>query len=337
MRTWIAGLLTFAALQTGGTSTLRLTFRGPDAEVVHPDRVTLLLDWWGGGEREAIPRSGDAAILNTDAGRFGEPKARPNEPSRILIEAKGYVSSLSEPFDWPSKPFPAAIAFRGGVKSIRSGDAQELQIRLRRPQPRALRFVDQDAVPAAGIVVNVSMFWTRQNHCGVFEGDPLMSGVTDAQGRMTVPDGDFDYAVELPNDIDSVVFDAESVFYEKIVKATGPETTVVVHRFKRHAVTVEIVAQDERPEGLMVVGATRYPGCMNPGIYWLGTADSKGLVNVRAFSSDQYRDVALCRGDKELWRAPATAFDKISARIVLDPTYKSPDPTTDLCANRRAP
>ena len=338
MRALAAVLLSLAtAVQSGGATTLRLSFRGPDGETIRPDRVTLLLDWYGGSEREAIPVSGDVATLNLDAARFGDTRNRPNEPSRILIEAKGYASLLSEPFGWPGQPAPAAIQFRDQAVAIREAETRDLRLTMRRPQPRSLRFVDQFDVPVAGASVSVYMFWTRQNHCFVFEGEPIVdTAKTDRLGRLAVPDGDFDYGVDVFG-ADDIVFDQEPVFYEKIVKPTGPETSIAVHRFNLRSVTIEVVARDQPLEGLNVVAFDRYTGCMDPGIRPLGTTDASGHAQLRRLSPDQFLDAAICRGKKELWRGPATTLRSSPARIVLDPSYKPADPTTDLCANKRTP
>lgn len=330
-----AVLAVVLAVQSGPSTSLRLSFRGPDGETIRPDRVTLLLDWWGGGEQEAIPISDGVATLNADDRRFTDPKARPNEASRIFVEAKGYASALSEPFDWPQRSGPFTVAFRGGTATVREGQIADLRVALRRPQPRALRFIDQTGAAAIGITVDVYMFWTRQNHCGVFEGKVLTSGLTNAQGQLSVPDGDFDYGVALPTGADDVVFDREPVFYEKIVQATEPVTTVIVHRFTGRPVTVEVVADKATVAGLQVLGSDRYNGCMDPGIRPLGVTDTGGRVALSAFSSDRYYGISICRNDTELWHGPATALDKSPVRIVLDPSYKPADPTTDLCANRR--
>lgn len=330
-----AALAVVLTLQSGPSTSLRLTFRGPNGETVRPDRVTLLLDWWGGGEQEVVPISGNVATLNADDRRFGDPKARPNEASRILVEAKGYASALSEPFDWPQHSGPFTVAFRGGTATVREGQIADLRVALRRPQPRALRFIDQTGAAAIGISVDIYMFWTRQNHCGVFEGNVLTTGLTNAQGQLSVPDGDFDYGVALPTGADDVVFDHEPVFYEKIVRATQPVTMVVVHHFTGRPVTVDVVADNATVAGLQVLGSDRYNGCMDPGIRPLGVTDTAGRAAVQSFSSDRFHSISICRNGTELWHGPATVLDKSLVRIVLDPSYKPSDPTTDLCANRR--
>jgi hypothetical protein len=338
MRSIAAPLLALAiALQSGHQTTLRLTFRGPNGETIRPDRVTLLIDWYGGGETVEVPITQDAVDIHLDPDWAQRGwKYPPNEPSRILVEARGYASILSDPFEW-NLTSPAAIGFGGKSIAIRTGESRQLELQFRRPVTRSLKFVDQHSQPVASMPVSVYMFWTRQNHCFVFEGDPLLDGArTDGNGRLTIPDGDFGYGVDLFG-ADDVVFDREPVFYEKVVKPTGPETVISVHRFNRHSVTLEVVGGDPSAEGLSVVAVDRYTGCMDPGIRPLGKTDASGRARLRPLSSDQFLDAAICRNDKELWRGPATLFDKSPTRIVLDPNYKSADPTTDLCLNRRPP
>ena len=84
------------------------------------------------------------------------------------------------------------------------------------------------------------MFWTRRNHCGVFEGQALLeSAAPDRDGRVAIPDGDFEYGVSIFGAA-GFVFDQEPVFYEQIVKPDGPVTKVLVHRLDRRTVTVEV-------------------------------------------------------------------------------------------------
>src|SRR5689334_24043491 len=114
------------------------------------------------------------------------------------------------------------------------------------------------------------MFWTRRNHCGVFEGQALReSEAPDRDGRLAIPDGDFDYGVSIFGAA-GFVFDQESVFYQRIVKLDGPITTVPVHRLDRRTVTVEITDGSRPIAGAQIVGVDRYTGCMDSGLRPLG-------------------------------------------------------------------
>src|SRR6478672_10748539 len=86
MRSLAAGLLACVlTAQSGGQTSLRLTFRGPNGETIRPDRVTLMLDWWGGSEWLPMPVGENATTINFDLKRFpGGWTTPPDEPSRIL-------------------------------------------------------------------------------------------------------------------------------------------------------------------------------------------------------------------------------------------------------------
>ena len=49
----------------------------------------------------------------------------------------------------------------------------------------------------ANALVTTSMYWSHQNHCGVLFAREVAKGRTDSRGRMEVPDGDWEVALQV--------------------------------------------------------------------------------------------------------------------------------------------
>jgi hypothetical protein len=270
--------------------------------------VSLLFDWWGGNDVVDLPATGGVTSIDFDsawvAAKWGATWSE-MESARLLVKADGYTPMLSEPFPWLGQTKGGnvvsltSVAFRNQTISVARGARQAWTLSMRRPVPRRLRFVDQDGRPVAGLGMEVHMFWTAQNHCGHFEGDPISHGKTDAQGRIAVPDGEFDYGVSIDG---PSVFDGEGVFFQHVVAVDGPETTVAVHTFDHRTLTGRVVNGNEPVAGARVMAVDRYIGCMDPGLRLLGTTDAMGSVVLRDFAPDRYDAVGICRDDRELWR-----------------------------------
>jgi hypothetical protein len=332
------------AASTPPATSLRVRFHGPSGETVRIDTATMLIGFWGGGEAVPLTPGGSDVLVDLSAGwvqsRFPGPGS--TNGARLFVSADGYAPILSNTFPWLGVRSPAGstattettVGMGGQSITMRTGDEREMDVALRRPVPRRVRVVDQAGRPAAGIVFNVYMFWTRANHCGVFEGTPLLRGaVTDARGQMAVPDGDFDYGLDLPNGAGDAVFDDEPVFYQRVVTLSGPETTVTVRRFDRRTVALQVLDPDDAPVGgAQLIGDDHYTGCMDPGIRPLGATDAAGRLTLTHFPVDEFDDLVVCRAGKEAWRGGAVAtLSREAVQIRLAPAYVPADPSAMPC------
>jgi hypothetical protein len=151
------------------------------------------------------------------------------------------------------------------------------------------------------------MFWSNENHCGAMSGgDLLVSGGTDNDGRLSVPDGDFEYAFELldphvrfssPNARDTTGY--------VIANLTSRETDMWVHVSSSRPLDLSVFAGKSPLAGVVFSGSINGCGscrvCNGP----VGAAtDRAGTLAIDPFYPDDFDNLCLIGDDGAvLWHA----------------------------------
>lgn len=155
----------------------------------------------------------------------------------------------SKPFGWiGANGNPRAdIEFPSGPHIIvPEGEKREVDIIVRKPQARHLRLVDDLGEPVSGVKVTSSIYGTDGNHCGVLFADFLDENTSDANGRVRIPDGDFEYAFVFDKPL-YILKHTSSVDPQRLITyLTAKETTIELHRLQSTPLEI-FVTQDGKP------------------------------------------------------------------------------------------
>lgn len=323
----VAALIALSMLESArvvhGTQ-LRLHAKNDRGEAIHLTTAELLpVRWNEMSDPIRLELDDEQLVLELD-----EAWLRSRWPHRLAdmegvylyLEADGYASIRSEKFLWLGAHGPpygprvtqTQIAFPNGSRVVvREGQKAEMELTLRKPIRRSLRLVDDRAKPVQGVRVASFMFWSASNHCGILSGaKPLGEGTSDQDGRVTVADGDFEYAFSLDllgrhyalKDTGSFSFtnreDADEFF---VTRLRAPETTVRLHRLRTAPLNLR-VWKDGKPVGDETLSGRPAPcPCGGGCVAWLATSDDDGWIRISDFYPEQWSGVFFGDEDEPLW------------------------------------
>jgi hypothetical protein len=243
-------------------------------------------------------------------------RARDVQEAFLYLRAEGYAPARSQPFTFLPDSLPDAapvrVAFTGASATVSRGRTATLQLRLPPASTRSITFVQADNTPAADLPVTAWMYWSSSNHCGTLGGaDSLTTTRTDANGRISVPAGDIEYAL--------VIGDPHWIFEERrgqnlfrgrlIRRLPEPDTRLGVHRMSQVDVELRITRAGTPVPGLILRAALAdcaCGACEGP----LGTSDGNGRVQIAAFAAEAWSrmelvdaaGIVLWRGNSVDWQ-----------------------------------
>jgi hypothetical protein len=238
---------------------LGIQVRASDGSPAVVETAELLLVAWGETERIPLTFTFDAegavlhVPLDTEWLRSRWPRAEDMESAFIYLTGRDFVSLRSDPFRWLGTTGASGDAPRSDVTinfgqgqeiTVREGETPTIVLKVRRsPEPKQLRFVDDEGRPVTTVTVSAYMLWSTSNRCGELTGkETLVEGVRpNAAGIVTLPDGDFPYAIEVflrphervrdPDvDVNGVV---ETYLREK-------DRVIHIHRFTRQPLSLRV-------------------------------------------------------------------------------------------------
>jgi len=298
-------------------------------------KAQLLLAWWGDTEAVALTHryEGSDLIITVPLDRevWTSLKAvQPPDFGYVYLQFDDFVPVRSERFYWlgGTAPAPSPVnwetvgavrfAFRGGVSTeIRSGEQRELTLTVRRPVAKQLRFVDDFGRTFTDMTVEGGMFWSAANHCGFPAGlKPLFDSIRpNADGIVTVPDGEFEYGFRISGARHVSVVEPSSndngSFFITYIDA--PELVVRLHRHVRMALSVR-VTRAGRPVGGVTVGAA-VPACGN-GTGPLGRTDDSGVLRVPDFYPEEFEAICIGGADGQpIWAIPPPDSGEITVDL----------------------
>ena len=332
MPAWVVGLV-FCASPVLAT-TLELNFVDTDGDPVRVAKAELLLVAWGQTERIELETSANSLTLRLDPdwlrsqwpyGRFDDQKG-----VYLYLQAPPFAAIRSFQFRWPGAPGyegTTTIAFPGGRQVVvGEGDDARMPLAFRTKTDRRVRIVDPEGAPMSGAKIGVSMFWADRNHCGVLAGsEPLGTHVTDADGWIEVPDGDFEYALTLGRGRHNHVFveSRGSTRSRLELHLNEPTTDVVVRELPVRPLEMRVRRGDAPAAGigLYVYLADCCGACSGPPV---ATTDEAGRVRLDWFRPEGYYWMWLGDDDGELWRAEVASLPEGIVEVEL-PSHADSD------------
>lgn len=285
-------------------------------------KAELLLVWWGDTERIplALEITNGRAVwkLPLDADWLRTMGIHGQLPDRSFVYLQleeGFSSVRSESFGWiatepDSKTGPdnskasaeTTVDFGlGRAIRVRAGEVRELVLTPRAVVSRQLRFIDDENQPVSDITVSAHMFWSRDNHMGVLSGiEPLVQGlVPNAQGIVTVPDGDFEYAIDVKGRHFSIKDSDAGPYNTVVTRLTTAERIIRIHRHRPYKVSLQVLIGDQQARRASLTGSV--PGCTGACSGGAGTLDDQGRITLPDFYPEE---VTVCLGDefgKPIW------------------------------------
>jgi hypothetical protein len=310
---WAAAVFCFSSVASGAT-TVTLKFHGPQSERVRLTRAEILLSGWGWADGKEVRASGDSLRLTLDPALTAPSGAKlaDAESAFIYVEAVGFAPWRSDAFRWPSAEVFDAIHIvlddAGRELVVRPNANVDVGIGLRKPIQRKITFLDEAGAPVAGLPVDISMFWSNDNHCGYFSGKrPLVASRTDMRGTIVVPDVDSEYGLELRDQFRARMefVDSDTWRFQSVLRLSTAETFVRLHRFRRTPLRLSVLNK-----GVPVVGATLMVdlqlGVCGAGSGPEGVSDASGIISVPDFYPEEWPIAAICYEHKSLWDGSPT-------------------------------
>jgi len=312
----------FLAANANATE-LRIHFQNPDRSKAAIEKADLLLVGWGWTETIPLIPEADTVSMNFDDLSARSPEKFQNlDHAQIYIRGSNLAAVQSEPFLWPGSARDAnhaetRIDFRGGRSvALRMGANQELTVVMRRPQNRSIRLLDEDGKPITGLKVSILRFESNENHCGFLRGEQLKVGSTDVDGRLPVPDGDFQYAFKLdfeshfsftaaaysPNDPETYV----------MTYLTPSETVLELHRFEALRLAIRVLVGNAPAMGVSFTDS-RNIGICGAASGSLGKTGSNGTLLVEKYFPEERDGICIVDDQgKLLWGKPSEDLYRIS-------------------------
>jgi hypothetical protein len=305
---------------------LRIHLQNPDRSKAVVEKADVILAGWGWIETIPLIPDGDTVRLNIEVLHSQFPEKFQNvESVQVYVRGANLVAVQSEPFVWPGSARDknreaTTIDFRGGQSvALRIGDNKEMNVVMRPPRNRSIRLLDDDGKPIAGLKVSIIRFESNENHCGFLWGEELKAGSTDAEGRLTVPDGDFKYAFKLEFEshysFTSTAFSPNDSQTYVTTFLTQPETVIQMHRFEAVRLSLRVLVGNAPAAGVPFTDS-RNIGVCGAASGLLGKSDSDGRILVGKYYPEE-RD-GICIVDEQgklLWGKES----KDLLQIILNP------------------
>jgi hypothetical protein len=321
----LIGLLLGPATGAGAEreTELQIDVQNMRGEPVADLRAELLLSAWGDARKVALPVHGARVRLP-----FTPQWLRAQWPGRahdvdeafLYLSGAGVAALRSEPFLWIGARADHSdrlieevqIRFpRNSAVTVKAGERAELRLSLRDGGARALRFVDDAGAPVVGVSLRASMFWSNRNHCGYLAGaDLLAEAVSDEEGRVRLPDGDFPYALEIEKR--GFVLASQPSFGVQtwITRLTEAETPVRLHQLEQRALRLRVRRGGKPAGGEALQAVAARCGCGACSGY-VAESDERGEITLEDFFPEELERVFFeDRGGVRLWEGDPRALPR---------------------------
>lgn len=315
-------------------TTLELNFVDTDDRPVEVVKAELLLVAWGNTERIELATSGNSLSLSLEPDWLRTRWRGFDEHMGVYLylQAPPLAAIRSYCFLWPGAKAAwtercgrgensgaTVIAFPGGREVlVKEGTMASMTLGFRPRTSRRVRMVDARSEPLPGVAVDVSMFWSDFNHTGFLAGaEPLGDHLTDANGWIEVPDGDFEYVLEL--DRSRHVFveaNYPALPWRLVTYLVKPTTEVIIHPFPVRRLEMRVRRGGQPAEGVHLYGhmaECHGAGCWGP----LATTDESGHIWLDEFRPESLSSIWLADDDGELWRETPTSLPEGIVEIEL--------------------
>ena len=151
--------------------------------------------------------------------------------------------------------------------------------------------------------------------------------MANSDGWIEVPDGDFEYALELGPQLGSDHVFVANGRYERerlVTRLPRPETDVVVHRFPVRPLKIRVWrGQEPASEVWLHAHMANCPcgACSGP----LARTDEMGHIQLDEFRPEEWTWVWLVDGDTEYWRTEPTTWSSGNVEVRLSPSTGTAD------------
>jgi hypothetical protein len=294
---------------------LRLRLKNAKGEPVSFSKAQLFLETWSYYDTLTLTTKSDLLVLSLEKDSMPPPDYNYAqydwEHCILYVEAKGYVPVQSKPMECigmetgcgPSTQ--VAIEFPDGPAiEIRKGETGEIELRVRKPQDRYLRFVDDDQEPVPGVQVTSGIFWTNANHCAHWTVGWLGEGPSDQEGRVAIPDGDFEYALAFEKPFYHLKQNNVADPMALITYLSDEETVIELHKLQKRRLEMTVLMN-----GKPLVGETLWGAWIGaPCGLWeqeLATTDENGRIVIEDFYPEEWIEIFLWPydADRPVWSA----------------------------------
>jgi len=303
----------------------RLHIEARKAEIDEPlplFRAELLLLAWGDQHTVELPVDGASTEIRLDekwlCGAWPE-RCRDVMRAYLFLEAQDRAVLRSDAFPWPGLgrggDEAVEIVFpRDARVTVTAEGEHRVTVSLRRPQERILRVVEATG-PLSGVEVETYRYFTHLNHCGRMAGELLATGETGADGRIAIPDGDFEYAFvfDKPHHI---LQDPASQWYPNrlITRLERTETLVVLRELEKRPLHL-VVTRDGEPVSPIALHGCRSgcPGgtcgaCCGP---ISDASDETGMIRIEDFRPEAWEKVYFVDpAGRPLWEGYPTRWQE---------------------------
>lgn len=295
---------------------LELNFVDTDGRPLQVAKAELLLVAWGQTERIELETSTNGLILDLEPdwlrSRWPHQRFDDQDGVYLYLQAPPLAAIRSHQFRWPGAwgyQGTTTIGFPGGRHvTVEAGTEADMTLAFRPRITRRVRIVDPEGAPIAGVEIGVSMFWSARNHCAFLDGrEPLGTHVTDDDGWIEVPDGDFEYALTLGRGTSDQEFVESRVLGSRLVTyLTEPATEVVVREFPVRPLEMRVRRGGEPAVGIDLT--VYYDDCCGACSRRVATTDADGRIRLDWFRPERYYWVWLEDEGGELWRSEVASL-----------------------------
>ncbi len=225
----------------------------------------------------------------------------------LYLEAEGYAPVRSKWFYfvggylWMSDRIidEPIIEFPDGTNlKILEGERQEIELTLRRREERYLRFIDDNQKPIPGVKVKSSMFWSDTSRCGYPQGAELLTeGISDEEGRVTIPDGEFEYLLEFEKPQYHLKESANYDPMRLINYISAQETVVELHKLNKQPLEMFVQKQGKPQADMTLFG--QWIGCVC-GLceQELAVTDKNGRISLDEFYPEEWEFIFFLEGNQ---------------------------------------
>lgn len=304
---------------------LRLRLKNKEGESVPFSKAELLMETWMLTSSLTLTTETNLLVLSLE-----EEKVRPFWPDIVqdswhgyllYIEAGGYVPVLSKPMRFVGtetekrdSKSQVIVEFPNGSKTeILEGETKEIELTLRKPQNRFLHFVDDDNLYVPGVRVKSYMFWSAANRCRYPVGvNFLAEEISDEDGRISIPDGEFVYLLEL----EKPLYHLKGVTrYEPpmslITYLSGQTTVVNLHKLRKQPLEILVHKNGKPLVDKIMLGQRIGTVCG----FWpeeLGTTDQNGRISLKDFYPEEWEFIFFWQedGERVAWKADPKEFSE---------------------------
>lgn len=302
------------------SSELHLRLIDSTGKPVPFSKAELLIDaWLATNEQTAFPlkTDGNLLVLPLDEEIVHETWAVKNSQwdrnYYLYLEAEGYAPVRSKGIYFIGANGEAVVEFHNGPKiTAAKGQKKEIELTLRKPQNRSLLFVDDNHNPVSGVKVKSYMFWSRSNHCGYPQGADLLAEETsDKEGRVAIPDGEFEYLLEFEKELYHLKDTSDFGPMTLITYLSSQETVIPLHKLIRHPLEM-VVQKDGRPQANRWLSGY-LKGCSCGGCDGgIAVTDENGRISLDEFYPEMWEFISFNKGDQYgtgfAWKADPNEF-----------------------------